>query len=57
MAEQLPEAATSRTTNQPVEPTRELARKNVALAIALFIISLVIAAGAIAVALIYLHYD
>jgi hypothetical protein len=57
MAEQLPEAATPRTMNQPVEPTRELARKNVALAIALLVISLVIAAGAIAVALIYLHYD
>ena len=57
MAEQLPEVATPRTTNQPVEPTHELARKNVALAIALLVISLVIAAGAIAVALIYLHYD
>jgi len=57
MAEQLPEAATPRATNQPVEPTHELARKNVALAIALLVISLVIAAGAIAVALIYLHYD
>jgi hypothetical protein len=57
MAEQLPEASTPRTMNQPVEPTRELARKNIALALALLVISLVIAAGAIAVALIYLHYD
>jgi hypothetical protein len=57
MAEQLPEPATPRSMNQPVEPTPELTRKNVALAIALIVISLVIAAGAVAVALIYLHYD
>jgi hypothetical protein len=57
MTEQLPEAASPRSMNQPVEPTRELARKNVALALALIVVSLVIAGGAIAVALIYLHYD
>ena len=43
--------------NEPVEPTPEIARKNVALALGLFVLSLVIATGAIAVALIYLHYD
>jgi hypothetical protein len=57
MAEQLPEATPPRTTSEPVEPTRELARKNVALALGLFGIAILIAAGAIAVALVYLHYD
>jgi hypothetical protein len=57
MAEQLPEAAVPRTMNEPVGPTRELARKNVALALALLGIAVLIAAGAIVVALVYLHYD
>jgi hypothetical protein len=41
----------------PMEPTAEVARKNVALALALLGLSILIAAGAIVVALIYLQYD
>jgi hypothetical protein len=43
--------------NEPVEPTSEIARKNVALALGLFAVALLIAAGSVAVALIYLYYD
>jgi hypothetical protein len=46
-----------RTTSEPVEPTPELARKNVVLGLALLGIALLIAAGAVVVSLIYLHYD
>jgi hypothetical protein len=41
----------------PVEPTLEVARQNVRLAIALLGLALLIAAGSIVVALVYLHYD
>jgi hypothetical protein len=41
----------------PVESTPEVARRNVTLALALLGLSILIAAGAIVVALIYLHYD
>jgi hypothetical protein len=41
----------------PVEPTPEVARQNVRLATALLALAILIAAGAIVVALIYLHYD
>jgi hypothetical protein len=57
MAEQLPEAAVPRTMSEPVGPTAELARKNVALGLALLGVAVLIAAGAIVVALVYLHYD
>jgi hypothetical protein len=57
MTEQLPEPIPPRTTSEPVEPTPELARKNVVLGLALLGISLLIAAGAVVVSLIYLHYD
>jgi hypothetical protein len=43
--------------NEPVEPTPEIARKNIALALGLFVLALLIAAGSVAVALIYLYYD
>jgi hypothetical protein len=43
--------------NRPVEPTPEIARKNVVFALALLGVSLLVAAGAVVVALIYLHYD
>ena len=46
-----------RTTSEPVEPTPELARKNVVLGLALLGIALLIAAGAVVVSLIYLQYD
>jgi hypothetical protein len=51
------EALPPRTTSEPVEVTPELARKNVALGWALVGIALLIAAGAVAVSLIYLQFD
>jgi hypothetical protein len=57
MAERLPETAPPRTTNMPVEPTGEVARKNIALGLALLSVALLIAAGAVLVSLVYLHYD
>jgi hypothetical protein len=41
----------------PMEPTPEVAKRNVALGLALLGLSILIAAGAIVVALIYLQYD
>lgn len=46
-----------RTTSPPVEPTPELARKNIALALVLVGVAVLIAAGAVVVSLIYLHYS
>ena len=57
MTEQLPEPIPPRTTSEPVGPTPELARKNVVLGLALLGISLLIAAGAVVVSLIYLQFD
>jgi hypothetical protein len=57
MAERLSEAAPPRTTNEPVESTPEIARKNIVLGLALLGIALLIAAGAVVVSLIYLQYD
>ena len=57
MADLLPEQAPPRTTNQPVEPVGEVARKNMTLALALVAIALLIAAGTIVVSLVYLQYD
>ena len=45
------------TTIEPVEPTGDVARKNVVLGIALTFVALLIVAGTILVSLIYLHYD
>ena len=53
MSEPLP----PRTTSEPVEVTPELARRNVVLGWALFGIALLIAAGAVGVSLLYLHFD
>jgi hypothetical protein len=53
MSEPLP----PRTTNDPVEVTPELARKNVLLGWSLFAIALLMAAGAVAVSFLYLHFD
>jgi hypothetical protein len=41
----------------PVEATPEVARRNVRVALALLGLAILIAAGSIIVALIYLHYD
>ena len=46
-----------RTTSEPVEPTPELARKNIVLGLALLGIALLFAAGAVVISLIYLHFD
>jgi hypothetical protein len=46
-----------RTTSEPVEPTPELARKNIVLGLSLLGIALLMAAGAVAVSFIYLHFD
>jgi hypothetical protein len=53
MSEPLP----PRTTSAPVEVTPELARKNVRLGWMLLGIALLIAAGTVAVSLIYLQFD
>jgi len=47
----MPEAIT------PTEPTPEVARRNVRLAVGLLGLAILIAVGSIVVALIYLHYD
>ena len=57
MTERLPEPVPPRTTNDPVEPSGEIARKNVLLGWALFGIALLMAAGAVVVSLIYLEFD
>jgi hypothetical protein len=41
----------------PVEPTPEVARKNVMIAVSLLGLAILIAVGSIVVALVYLHYD
>jgi hypothetical protein len=41
----------------PVEPTPEVAKRNVTLALSFFGLAILIAAGSIVVALVYLHYD
>jgi hypothetical protein len=57
MAERLPEAAPPRTTNLPVEPVGEVARKNFRLALALTAIAALMVVGTVLVSLVYLHYD
>ena len=57
MTERIPEAVPQRTTYLPVDVTPEIARKNIRLGIALFVLALLVAAGAVVVSLIYLHYD
>jgi len=42
---------------EPVEPVGEVARKNVALGLALLVTAILIIGGTIAVSFIYLHYD
>jgi hypothetical protein len=57
MTERLPEAAPPRTTNVPIEPVGEVARKNVKLALALAAIAALIVVGTVIVSLVYLQYD
>jgi hypothetical protein len=56
MTERIPEPAPPRT-NEPVEPAGEIARKNIALGLALLSVAILIATGAVIVSLVYLHYD
>jgi hypothetical protein len=57
MSEPLPEAPPPRTVNPPVEATPTIAHRNALLGLSLFGIALLIAAGALLVAFIYLHFD
>jgi hypothetical protein len=57
MSEPLPEAPPPRTVNPPVDATPAIARRNSLLGLSLFGIALLIAAGAVLVAFIYLHFD
>jgi hypothetical protein len=57
MAERMPEPAAPRTTNLPVEPVGEIARKNVRLALALTAIAALMVVGAVLISRVYLHYD
>jgi uncharacterized protein (UPF0333 family) len=41
----------------PVEASPEVARRNITLAVSLLGLAILIAAGAIVVAFVYLHYD
>jgi hypothetical protein len=41
----------------PIEPTAEVARRNVMLAVGLVGLAILIAAGSVVVALVYLHFD
>jgi hypothetical protein len=57
MTEPLPEARPPRTHYDPVEPSGEVAKKNIRLALLLFGIAVLMAAGAVLVSLIYLQFD
>jgi multisubunit Na+/H+ antiporter MnhC subunit len=57
MADRLPEPAPPRATYEPVEPSGDVARKNVALALILVGIVILFAAGAVVVSFVYLHFD
>jgi hypothetical protein len=57
VAEQLPEPPSPRTYFEPISPEADVAAKNIRLGIALFVIALVMAAGAVVVSLIYLQFD
>jgi hypothetical protein len=57
MAKRLPEPPPPRTTTEPIEPTGEVARKNIVLALALVGVAILLAGGAVLVSFIYLLYD
>jgi hypothetical protein len=57
MSERLPESFPRRRTYPPVDFTPEIARKNIRLGIGLAVLCVLMAAGAVLVSLIYLHYD
>jgi hypothetical protein len=57
MTETAAETTRTRAPNEPVEPTGEIARKNVMLALVLVAVVILVVAGTVAISLIYLHYD
>jgi hypothetical protein len=57
MSERLPEPAPPETVHPSIESSAEIARRNAVLGLALFGLALLIAGGAVAVALIYLHFS
>jgi hypothetical protein len=57
MTEPAAETTRARAPNEPVEPTGEVARKNVMLALVLVAVVILVVAGTVAISLIYLHYD
>jgi hypothetical protein len=57
VTEDAPEQPQPRGAYLPVEVTPEIARKNMTLGIGLFVLALLIAAGAVAVSFIYLHFS
>ncbi len=57
MTEPAAENVATRAPNEPVEPTGEIARKNVMLALILVGAVILVVAGTVAISLVYLHYD
>jgi hypothetical protein len=57
MTEPVPEPPPPLTTRAPRDPEHEASRRNVGLALALFGIFLLLAAGTVAVAFVYLAFD
>jgi hypothetical protein len=57
MTEPVPQPPPPRTTTEPVDPARELARKNVRWGLALFGIFWLLFGGTVLVALAYLAFD
>jgi hypothetical protein len=57
MVEPLQEPRPPRTHYEPVEPSGEVAKKNITLALALFGIAVLMAGGALLVSFIYLQFD
>jgi hypothetical protein len=57
MSEPVQETRTTRATVEPVDVTPELARRNIRLGWALVGVALLMTAGAVLVAFLYLHFD
>ena len=57
MVERAPEGAPPRSVFPPVEPTGDVARRNVALGLLLFGVFVLIFAATFVIAFVYLHYD
>ena len=57
LTEPMREPPPPRSLRPPVDVTPEIARKNIRLGIGLFVLAVLIAAGSVVVALVYLHFD